>query len=263
MTYAVRIARLSALVALGVLALPLAAEDAKPAKPKALSVEASVAAADRPAEARALDESRKPAATLALLGLKPGMSVADIITGSGYWADIMAEVVGPKGRVTALEPEEFYADPKGKAKLDDLARRNPNLTVSAYPFKTLALPEKAYDAAIINLSYHDLYWESARFKIPRTDPAAFLATLFKAMKPGGKVLVIDHVGPAGDTRAVVDKLHRIDPAVVKQDFAAAGFALAAQSDLLANPGDDHTKLVFDPAVRGKTDRFAFVFKKPG
>jgi predicted methyltransferase len=252
-------ARIPALIALAALALPLAAKDAP--KPKPLSVAASVAASDRPAAAKELDASRKPAETLALLGLKPGMQVADVFTGTGYWADIMAEVVGPKGQVTALEPEEFYADPRGRAPLDDLAKRNPNVTVTPYPFKALTLPPKSLDAAIIHLSYHDLYWESETYKIPRTDPAAFVAALYAGIKPGGKVLVIDHVGPAGDTRAVVDKLHRIDPAVVKADFEKAGFVLAKQSDVVANGSDDHTKLVFDPAVRGKTDRFAYVFAK--
>jgi len=260
MIRAVTNTRLPALIALAAaLALPVQAKDAKP---KPLTVAASIAAPDRPPGAKALDESRKPAETLALLGLKPGMKVADIITGTGYWADIMSEVVGPKGKVTALEPEEFYADPRGKAALDDLAKRNPNLTVTPYPFKALALPANSFDAAIIHLSYHDLYWESAQYKIPRSDPEAFVAALFKAMKPGGKLLVVDHVGLPGDTRAIVDKLHRIDPAVVRADFEKAGFKLTKQSDMVANPGDDHTKLVFDPSIRGKTDRFAYVFTKP-
>ncbi len=259
MNRAVTNARLSALLALAVIAVPTLAKEAKP---KPLTVAASIAAPDRTAAAKALDADRKPAETLALLQLKPGMKVADIITGTGYWADIMSEVVGPKGKVTALEPEEFYADPRGKAALDDLAKRNPNLTVTPYPFKALTLPANSLDAGIINLSYHDLYWESAQYKIPRSDPAAFVAALFKGIKPGGRLLVIDHVGAAGDTRAIVDKLHRIDPAVVKADFEKAGFVLERRSDYLANPADDHTKLVFDPTIRGKTDRFAFVFRKP-
>ncbi|MFO6448436.1 class I SAM-dependent methyltransferase [Erythrobacter sp. NE805] len=255
MTNAIKTA---SLLALAILALPVAAKEAKP---RPLSLEASVAAADRPGEARELDASRKPAETLALLGLKPGMKVADIMTGTGYWADILAEVVGPKGKVTALEPEEFYADPRGQAVLADLVARNPNLTLTPYPFKALAVPANSFDAAIIHLSYHDLYWQSEQYKIPRSDPAAFVAALYAAMKPGGRLLVVDHVGGPGDTRAIVDKLHRIDPAVVKADFERAGFRLAKQSDHLANPADDHTKLVFDPAVRGKTDRFVYLFEK--
>ena len=125
MIRAVTNVRLSALLALAVIAVPTLAKEAKP---KPLTIAASVAASDRPADAKALDASRKPAETLALLKLKPGMKVADVMTGAGYWADILSEVVGPKGKVTALEPEEFYADPKGRATLDDLAKRNPNLT---------------------------------------------------------------------------------------------------------------------------------------
>ena len=66
----------------------------------------------------------------------------------------------------------------------------------------------------------------------------------------------------GDTRAVVDKLHRIDPAVVKADFEKAGFVLEAQSDMYRNAADDHSMLVFDPKIRGKTDRFVYKFRKP-
>lgn len=252
-------ARIPVLLVLAALALPVQAEEPRP---KALTIDASIAANDRPADAKALDASRKPAETLALLKLEPGMSVADIMTGTGYWADIMAEVVGADGKVTALEPEEFYADEQGRAILTDLVARNPNLTLTRYPFKQLALPTDIFDAAILHLSYHDLYWQSEQYKIPRSDPAAFVAALYSAMRPGARLLVIDHAGPSGDTRAIVDQLHRIDPAVVRADFERAGFVLDRQSNHLANPADDRSKLVFDPAVRGATDRFAMVFRKP-
>lgn len=233
-----------------------------PAQPDTAAIAAAVAAGDRPEAARMLDESRKPAETLALLGLRSGMDVADVISGTGYWADIMAEVVGPSGSVTALEPEQFYNDEAGVEIWADLAARNPNLSLVRYPFERLVLPADRFDAAILNLSYHDLYWESEQYKIPRSDPEVFVGALYQAMRPGGRILVIDHVGPAGDTRTIVDKLHRIDPAVVRADFERAGFELAGQSTFLANPADDHTKLVFDPSIRGKTDRFAMVFRKP-
>jgi predicted methyltransferase len=83
------------------------------------------------------------------------------------------------------------------------------------------------------------------------------------MKPGGTVAVIDHAAnPGGDTRKVVEDLHRIDPAVIRADFERAGFVLDGQSDMLRNPADDHSLLVFDPAIRGKTDRAVLRFKKP-
>jgi predicted methyltransferase len=148
----------------------------------------------------------------------------------------------------------------GKAKIDPMLAREPNVKLVT-DFRASMAPN-TYDFAMIHLNYHDFYWESEKFKVPRTDPNQVLAALYAAMKPGGIVAIVDHVGPAGDTRAIVDKLHRIDPETVKADFQRAGFVLDGQSDMLRVSADDHTKNVFDPAVRGKTDRFVMRFKKP-
>lgn len=223
---------------------------------------AAVSAPTRPDKLVALDESRKPAETLAFLGLRRGMKVADIMTGSGYWAEIMAKAVGPRGKVTAFEPNQFTEGAEGTKQWADLQARLPGVRFERYPFEAFQAAANSFDFTIINLSYHDLYWESAEYKIPKTDPAAFLKALYIATKPGGIVGIIDHVGLAGDTRAIVDKVHRIDPATVKADFAAAGFVLEAESPLLGNAADDHDKSVFDPTIRGKTDRFLYRFRKP-
>ena len=235
---------------------PLAREAA------ASSLAAAVASPGRPEAARALDESRKPVETLRFLGLKPGMVAADLLTGTGYWAEILGHVVVPKGDVVAYQPEQFYTDDKSKAAWADLAARSPAVREVRYPFDAFAPPARSLDFALVNLSYHDLYWTSEQYKIPPTDPDAYLRGLYAAMRPGGVVGVIDHVGKGTDTRALVDKLHRIDPAVVRADFERAGFRLAGESDLLANPADDHTINVFDPAIRGRTDRFLYKFVKP-
>ena len=95
------------------------------------------------------------------------------------------------------------------------------------------------------------------------DPSAFLKAVYAAMKPGAVIGVIDHVAsPNSDTRATVEKFHRIDPEVIKADFKRAGFVLVGSSNMLRNPADDHSLLVFDPKIRGKTDRVIFKFKKP-
>lgn len=232
------------------------------AKATAPDFAAAVAEKGRPADAVALDESRKPAEVLAFLGLKSGDKAADIMTGSGYWAEIMADAVGKKGKVTAFEPSQFYSSPEEMKVWDALGKRRPDINFLRYPFEAFSAKPDSFDFTIINLSYHDLYWESEKYKIPRTDPAAFVKTLYAATTPGGIVGIIDHAGLPGDTRQTVDKLHRIDPAQVKADFTAAGFVLEAESPVLANPADDHSKLVFDPAIRGKTDRFVYRFRKP-
>jgi predicted methyltransferase len=174
----------------------------------------------------------------------------------------MAPAVGPKGHVTVWQPTQFLND-KRKADFDAFAARQKNVTLISSPFEAPNLPENQFDFALMNLDYHDVYWESAERKIVRMDPDKWLKTFYAALKPGAIVGIVDHAANAGgDTRAVVDKLHRIDPKVVEADFKRAGFVVVAGSDMYRNPADDRTLLVFDPKVRGKTDRFVFKFRKP-
>jgi predicted methyltransferase len=74
--------------------------------------------------------------------------------------------------------------------------------------------------------------------------------------------VLDHAAEAGSGLRDTDKLHRIDQAVVKKEVEAAGFRLAGESNVLHNPEDNHTKLVFDETIRHKTDQFILIFRKP-
>jgi predicted methyltransferase len=227
-----------------------------------VNVAAAVASPNRSADNAKLDESRKPAEVLEFLGLKSGMSVIDLFGGNRYWAEIAAPAVGPKGHVLVWEPTQFYK-PDDKAAFEAFAGKNSNVSIVATPFEALQLPKNSADLVILNLNYHDTYWQSQKYGIPRMEPAAFLKAVYAAMKPGAVIGVIDHVAnPNADTRAVVERLHRIDPEVVKADFKRAGFQLVTSSDLLRNPADDHNLLVFDPKIRGKTDRFIFKFRKP-
>ena len=232
---------------------------APPAAP--VTIASAVAATDRSPNNVKLDAGRKPAQVLQFLGLKRGMQVLDLFGANVYWAEITSPVVGPKGHVTVWEPTQFY-DQKSADKFAAFQAKTPNTHLVVTPFEALALPENSYDFMMINLNYHDVYWESAKYGVVRMEPDAFLKSVYSSMKPGGIVGVIDHVGNPGDTRATVEKYHRIDPAVVKADFEKAGFELEAASDILKNPADDHSLLVFDPKIRGKTDRFVYKFRKP-
>jgi predicted methyltransferase len=137
------------------------------------------------------------------------------------------------------------------------------VSIVSSPFEAPDLPKNYADFVMLNLNYHDTYWQNAKLGIPRMEPRAFLKAVYAAMKPGATIGVIDHVAkPNKDTRATVEAMHRIDPEVIKADFKRAGFVLAGSSDILRNPADDHSLLVFDPKIRGKTDRAIFKFKKP-
>ncbi len=240
------------------LLLPAMPTEAAPA-----AVAAAVAAKDRPADEVKLDEGRKPADVLKFLGLERGDRALDFMAGRGYYSEIMARAVGPKGAVVAWNPPGIAANEQAKTAWAGLRSRVKNASSFAVPLPNLALAPASFDFALLHLVYHDAYWESAEYGFVRVEPADVLAKLYGAMKPGGIVGVVDHVGPAGgDTRAEVDKTHRIDPAVIRVDFERAGFAFDGESDVLRVPGDDLSKSVFDPAVRGKTDRVVYKFRKP-
>jgi len=226
------------------------------------TIAAAVASADRNPDNVKLDESRKPAQVLQFLGLKPGMHVLDLFGANAYWAEIMAPVVGSKGHDTIWEPTQFYSD-KTKQGWEAFAAKHPNVSITVSPFEAPDLPKNYADFVILNDNYHDTYWQNEERHIPRMDPNAFLKAVYVSMKPGAVIGVIDHVAsPNSDTRATVEKFHRIDPEVVKADFKRAGFVLVGTSDVLRNPADDHGTEVHDPKIAGKTDRFIFKFKKP-
>ena len=235
---------------------------ATPASTQSTTVAAAVAnTSARSADNLKLDDSRKPVEVLKFLGLRQGMRVSDPFGGNLYWAEITAPIVGAKGRVSIWQPQQFYR----QKTLDNFTAfhgKQPNVWMRVSAFEAPDFPANSYDFMLINLDYHDVYWESAKNGISRMDPDQWLKSVYAAMKPGAVVGVIDHVGDAGDTRATVEKYHRIDPAVVKADFKRAGFKLEAESDMLRNPADDHSLNVFDPKIRGKTDRFVFKFRKP-
>lgn len=155
-------------------------------------------------------------------------------------------------------PNSFY-NAKGWEPV--LASHN-NVRVLVAPVAGLQLAPGSADLLFTNLNYHDLYWESAKYKFPRVDVPVVLAGWFRAVRPGGHVVIVDHAGPAGDTRKIADDLHRIAPERVKADMIAAGFVLEAESDVLHRSEDDHSKNVFDATVRGKTDRFVLKFRRP-
>ena len=237
------------------LALPLTAMAQSVQVPTATNI---VASPSRSAEDRAMDEGRMPAEVLAFTGIKRGDTVADFMAGGGYYTALLADMVGPKGTVYAINPGSFHRADVWEKRL--AADRNIRTMVS--DARAMQLAPDSVDAIFAHLVFHDLYFESERFKFPRLDVDFMVANWFAAVKPGGTVTIVDHVGPAGDTREIVSKVHRIDPQIVIRDMTKAGFKLVDQSDMLRRSDDDIDKSVFDESVRGKTDRFVMKFQKP-
>jgi predicted methyltransferase len=225
------------------------------------SIGAAIADPSRPATDTNRDASRRPAETLAFADIKPGDKVADFIANSGYFTRLFSDVVGPQGHVYAVELNEVVSFPNVaplyKA-LQGWARDRPNVTLDTVPASTpVAFPAKL-DVFWISQNYHDL---GDKFLGP-LDVAKFNRQVFEALRPGGLYIVLDHVAAPGSPADVTETLHRIDPAVVRRQVEAAGFEFVGESKLLANPADDHSKKVFDPAIQGHTDQFIYKFRRP-
>lgn len=228
------------------------------------AIAAALAHPDRPAADREEDSRRRSSEVLEFAGIGPGMHVLDAFSAGGYYTELLARVVGPDGTVIAYNnpPYANFAAKQIAVRYAD--GRLPNARQITAPIEALDLEPGSLDAAIFVMSYHDLYWRPTDGSWPPTDPQLLLAKLRAALKPGGEIVVQDHVATAGgDTAAIVDTLHRIDPAVVKRDFTAAGFEFGGESAVLAHPADDHTTLVFDEKIRGRTDQFLYRFRKSG
>jgi len=175
----------------------------------------------------------------------------------------MARAVGPEGHVTGWNSPGFGRNERIRTALAGIHERSPNTSFYFTPTTALSFAPASYDFVLLHLVYHDAYWESAQFGLPRIDPNTVTAALFQAVKPGGTVAVIDHIAmPGRETRPEVEATHRILPETVRADFERAGFEFAGSSEMLRNPEDDRSKNVFDPSIRGRTDRFVYRFRRP-
>ncbi|THD63651.1 methyltransferase [Phenylobacterium sp.] len=213
----------------------------------------------RPPADSSRDVARKPAELLALAEVKPGQKVADFMMGGGYFTRILSPAVGPKGQVYAYQIGELIKmRPASGTDQQKVVADYANVTALNGPIAHAGLPE-GLDLVLTVQNYHDLHLKA----FPADNADTVNKEVFKALKPGGLYVIVDHAATPGSPLAVADSLHRIDEAIVKQEVEAAGFKLVAEDDkLLASPADAHDKNVFDPAIRGHTDQFILKFRKP-
>ncbi|WP_308909605.1 class I SAM-dependent methyltransferase [Pseudokordiimonas caeni] len=224
------------------------------------AVEAALMAPDRPAADKERDGDRKPGEVLAFAGIKPGMTVIDVNSGGGYYTEILSRLVGPQGKVIAHNDQVYYPYVEKDLPARGYGSRLANVTEVHGTAEPLDQPAESADAAIIVLAYHDYFFHT-KDRPNDADIGAVLASIRSALKPGGSFIIVDHVAPAGSGHEAGDKLHRIDPMLVRADVEAAGFTFDGETDVLRNPADNHTDSPFKEGLRGKTDRFVYKFVK--
>ena len=225
------------------------------------NVEDAMAKPGRLAKDIERDKRSRPEVVIPMLELGPGDRVVDIFGGGGYYSELLASVVGPKGEVL-LHNNKAYKGFVGDALTERMQDRDPgSITIHDREVGNLDLGTNALDAAIIIMSYHDLFFVEPETGWDAIDADDFLQQIYRGLKPGGRFLIVDHQAEAGTGSEAAQELHRIEQGFAVADIEAAGFQLAGASDALRNRTDDHSLMVFDEAIRGKTDRFILVFRK--
>jgi predicted methyltransferase len=217
---------------------------------------------NRPAADKSDDPARKPAEVLAFAQIHPGETVLEMEAGRGWYSEILSSALGPTGKLIIQYPPEFtYGEAAFKARTDAGRLKNATITVSA--FDKLKAADNSVDKVLWILGPHELYY-TPRNAQPGVlgDVKKTYAEIVRVLKPGGEFIAMDHAAAAGAPTSTGQTIHRIDPAVVLASAKEAGLKFLDKSDVLANPADDRSKMVFDASLRRHTDQFLFRFQKP-
>lgn len=162
------------------------------------------------------EDEEAPAKAIDALGLKPGMVVADIGAGSGYYASRMAKRVGPAGKVYATDIQPgMIAILERRIASEGLT----NVTTVLGAMDDPRLPAQSIDLAIMVDVYHELQ-----------EPQVFLQRLKAAFKPGGRLVLLEF--RKEDPKVPILEVHKMSVAEVKQELEAEGYVLDRVIDVL-------------------------------
>jgi predicted methyltransferase len=232
----------------------------------------------RPEADRARDRFRHPKETLLFFGIRPEMRVLEVWPEPGWYTDVIAPLVRDKGRYYAAvmepDPGSSYITGRLEAFRNKLAAAPAlygNATIVTFPSGgTDVVPPGSVDMVVTFRNIHN--W------MAKDTAAQAFATMFKALKPGGVLGVVDHRGNPANPQDP-----RAKSGYVTEDYAiklieAQGFKLTGTSEVNANPKDtkDYEQGVWTlpPTYRlgdkdrekyaqiGESDRFTLRFEKP-
>lgn len=203
------------------------------------------------------DLTSKPYEVLKFIDIQPGWQVIDLFAGNGYYTELLAHAVGPEGKVYLHNNQAYMAVAR---KLNDRVKdqRLPNVEVYVREVEDINIKSDSLDLVMMVMAYHDVYFEQSGWTVT-AEP--LFKTIKRILKPGGQLLIIDHVGNPGTGNSRVQDLHRIEAAFAKTDISNRGFSFEGESSVLVNEQDQLNLSVFDPQVSGRSSRFIYKFRK--
>ncbi len=225
-------------------------------------IQSAVENVARPEFDKERDIYRKPEHVLHFFDVRPGMTVVDVFSGSGYYTELLSLVVGPRGKVYSHNNQAYINYVQKKLDKRYLPGRLKNVERVVAEANQIQLANDSIDMIFMILAYHDIYYQPKKGNWPKIDRKDFIDRLFNALKPGGTLAIIDHQAEPGSPSTSGHTLHRIDPSLVIREVKESGFTLMDKADFLENPEDQLDKHMYAPEIRGKTSRFVLKFIKP-
>jgi predicted methyltransferase len=208
---------------------------------------------------KARDKNRSAATALRFMGIKEDMKVFEFGPASGWYTKILAPVLKANGHLTIGYPKSWLAGLDELMKTPQMKKvRRVNLDMKwdeetrAFDFNKIDFQTDNLDMFLNIREYHNLHGE---------ERAEFNQAVFKALKPGGTYVVIDHTRRHMQSDGP-ENWRREDPVKVLIEIQQAGFDFIKQSDIFYRLDDSLEYEVSRKSVTGNTDRFFFVFKKP-
>jgi len=230
-----------------------------PLSPIGQEIQAAIDADIRTAEERERDANRKPRETLEFFGLREDMRVVELIPAGGWYTKIIAPVVAEQGQLYVAV---------GTRRIGPVLEQYEELSeVEIVPVEVELTPTDIVGQFVVDefdLGVDDidlvLTFRNLHNFVP--EARAFInQAVFDALKPGGLYGVVDHTRRHNDPDTL-ENWRRMDPVLAILEIQAAGFELVDFSDLHYRPDDELRYEVGRKTVRGNTDRFALLFRKP-
>lgn len=196
------------------------------------AITSAIADPQRSEANRSRDQFRHPAETLAFFDVRPGQTVVEFYPGGGWYSEILAPALKGNGTYIALVPE------KGVAKFGERVERDKAWfgPVTIASFSTTAastIPAGSADRVLTFRNVHNLIMSGDAVA------AKAFSDFYAALKPGGILGVVDHRLPEDKDSALEKKSGYIKRSTIIRLATAAGFKLAGESPVNANPKDTH------------------------